>query len=384
MASLKNADALLTAATAGNVDKIRKHLADGAAIEATNVNRWTPVMCAAGHGHLEAYQMLVEAGAYLHALGMRQTDLLELAVDGGNVVIVRDLLQRGLPVDGHWQLLDPNNPVLRKIGHDTPLIRAAQNGNVEMVRVLLDAGADRDRKHQGKTALDLAKECLRDPDFEDDHPAYREIVVLLGGAGAKKTATISVQDEVARFAENAKRPEYKELKDSLVAKCGPARPWKPVADHGLSARNLLVFTLKGVKKQKVLEELQKAARDAGCLLVLGNLWSPGENAELVLFPTADKFAVVAAVGTEGANHGLKTIPHVIDWLRELDTEQPFHLFLCTHDAVGGAFTGPVKGEKKLADRIARFCPDCLGEGVDDAETLALMLKKSKSFLLRWE
>lgn len=173
------AESLLHAATAGKTEKVRKLLADGAPIEGLNVNRWTPVMCAAGHGHFETYQLLVEAGANLHAVGFRQTDLLELAVDGGNARIVRDLLDRGSPVDGHWQLPKPENPVQRRIGHDTPLIRAAAGGDVEMVRLLLEAGADRDRKHQGRTALDAAKECLDDEDLADEQESYREIVKLL-------------------------------------------------------------------------------------------------------------------------------------------------------------------------------------------------------------
>ena len=114
----RQADALLNAALSGRVDKIRQLLAAGANIEATDVNRMTPVMVAAQHGHSDAVRVLIDAGANLHALAMRQLDLLEVAASGGNVEIVRFLLDRGLPVNGHWQ---PLNDVLRKIGHDTPL-----------------------------------------------------------------------------------------------------------------------------------------------------------------------------------------------------------------------------------------------------------------------
>ncbi|HEY1860679.1 MAG TPA: ankyrin repeat domain-containing protein [Gemmataceae bacterium] len=381
----RKADALLQAATFGKVDEIRKLLAGGAPIEATNANRWTPVMSAAAQGHIEAFHVLVEAGADLHARGFRQTDLLELAVDGGNVEIVRLLLERGLPVNGHWQLPDSDNPAFRKIGHDTPLIRAAEAGNVEIVRMLLEAGADRDRKHDGQTALGMAKERLRDPDYEEDRQAYREIVALLGCAPARSGRSLdSIKDEIARFAEHADRPEYAKLHDSLVTKCGPGHPWNPVADHGLPATHVVAFTLKKVKSQKALEALRQKARHADFQLVLGEQWLPGEDAELVLFPTADKLAVVAAVGTEGTNYGVKNFPHVIDWLDALDAESPFSLFLCNHEAVGGTFDGPVKAVKKLAEQIVKFCPSSLDEGVDDAQMLALVLKKAKSFVLRWD
>lgn len=379
MSNPRLAEALLTAATHGQVENVRRLLAEDAPLESVNVNRWTPVMCAAAHGHDEAFQMLVEAGANLHALGFRQTDLLELAADGGNARIVRDLLHRGLPVDGHWQLPVPPNPVLLKVGHDTPLIRAAADGNVEIVRILLEAGADRSRKHQGKTALDLAKECLSDPDCEEQHESYREIVTLLGGQAVSARLADSINTEIDRFAENARRPEFQRLRELLAARCGAGRKWRPRPDHGRPAENVLSFTLRKADPQAI-GELQRAARVAECCLVLNDLWLPGENAKLALFPTSDKFAVVAAVGTEGASRGIKTIPHVIDWLRELDSKHPFHLDLCTHEAIGGTFEGAVKGAKKLAERIIAFCPDVEA----DTDALASTLKKDKSFLLRWD
>jgi hypothetical protein len=378
------ADALISAAISGKADRIRKLLSEGAPLEAQDMNRSTPVMLAAQHGHVEAFRLLVEAGANLHAVAGRQKDLLEMAVDSGKVELVRFLLDRGLPVDGHWKLPDSDNPAFRRIGHDTPLIRAAERGHVEIVRVLLEAGADRSRKHNGQTALAVAQEHLRDPDYEEDHQAYREIVSLLGGAPGKGPRPLDwLRDEVATFAASAGRPAYAKLYDSLVAACGGGRPWQPVPDHGIPATNVVAFTLKKVKKQKKIEELQALARDAGCQLVLGEPWAPGEDAQLVLFPTADKLAVVAAVGTEGANYNVKCVPHVVDWLAALDAENPFHLVLCTHEAIGGTFLGPVKGATKLAARMAQFCPSVLDDAGEEP-TLARLLKKGKSFLLWWD
>ncbi len=110
---------------------------------------------------------------------------------------------------------------------------------------------------------------------------------------------------------------------------------------------------------------------------------PGEDAALVLFPTDNKLAVVAAIGTEGANYGVSTAD-AIAWLKHLDEENSFTLRYCGHDLVGGAFLGAVKGAKKLAERIAEFCPSCLDEGFETPEELALALKQQKAFLLRWD
>ena len=129
--------------------------------------------------------------------------------------------------------------------------------------------------------------------------------------------------------------------------------------------------------------MQVQARTAGCHLVLSQPWVPGEDAALVLFPTADKLAVVAAVGTEGANYGVQTAD-VIAWLKQVDGENPFNLTFCGHDLVGGAFLRPVKGATKLAERVIEFCPSCPDEGAETPEELASVLKKRRAFLLRWD
>lgn len=375
------ADALITAAISGNVAKIRELLAAGAPIEAQDANRMTPLMLAAQGGHVEAFHVLVEAGANLHAVAGRQMDVLEMAARGGRIELVKFLLDRGLPVNGHWQ---PPNEAYRKLGHETPLFHAAAGGHVEIARILLEAGADRNALHGGKTALEKLKSLLRDREFEDEWPRFREIAALLGGEMVKTERSADAElREVKKFADNGRQPGCARFRQQLVERCGAARPWQPVPDHGLPAKEVVAFRLKDCKKQKTLEELQEEARKAGCHLVLAEPWAPGEDADLVLFPTESKFAVVAAVGTEGANYGVKT-SDIIAWLEELEEGNPFHLVFCNHELVGGAFLGPVKGAKKLAERMVEVCPSCLDEGFDEPGELALALKKSRSFLLRWD
>ncbi len=375
-------DALLKAAHSGAVQKIRELLAAGAPLEARDVNRKTAVMLAADSGHSEAFGVLVEAGADLHAVGFGQMDLLEVAARAGNVTIVRFLLERGLPVNGHWQ--GPAAPALRKFGHQTPLIQATLHGRVEVVRMLLEAGADRQAKADGKTALEHVKARLRDPVYAERRQAYREIAALLGDEQPDLSQPMdAVLKEVAKFAQGARSPDYASLRQRLNERCGPAKPWKPVPDHGVPAEEVIAFTLAGSQRQKTLEELQEQARQAGCHLVLDEMWAPNEDASLVLFPTDNKLAVVAAVGTEGSNYEVQTAD-VIAWLETLDKENPFHLVLCNHELVGGAFVRAVKKAQELAERMIEFCPCCLDEAFEDAEELARALKKQKSFLLRWD
>jgi hypothetical protein len=375
------ADALLKAARSGTVAKIRDLLEAGAPLEARDVNRMTPLLLAAQGLHVEAVRLLVDAGADLHAVAFRQLDLLEVATRSGNVEIVRFLLERGLPVNGHWK---PLNETLRRMGHDTPLIQAADHGHVELVRILLEAGADQSAKYEGKTALERVKERLRDPDYAEQKQQYREIAALLGEAPVERSRSAESElREVEQFAENARRPAYVQLCERLVERCGAGRPWAPLPDHGLPTAGVVAFTLAGCKRPTRVKDLQQEARKAGCHLVLAEPWAPGQDAALVLFPTDNKLAVVAAVGTEGANYGVQT-PNVVAWLDILDRESPFQLVFCNHESVGGSFLAPVKGAKELAERMIEFCPSILDEGPEDAEQLAREIKKRRSFVLRWD
>src|SRR5262249_48331149 len=151
---------------------------------------------------------LVEAGADLHAVGMDQIDVLESAASGGDVAIVRFLIGRGLPVEGHWQ---PRSQAARRQGHMTPLICAAIEAHDQVVRLLLDAGADRNASFDRQTALDLVKEELKHPTFtnsEEQRHRYQTIVSLLSGKADHKPAQDASAAEVAKFAANARRPAH--------------------------------------------------------------------------------------------------------------------------------------------------------------------------------
>ena len=385
MADTKTAEALFKAAKGGNAAKVRQLLAAGAPIEASDRERMTPVMLAAQAGQVEAFRALVEHGANLHALGMDQVDLLECAAEGGNVEIIRFLIEKGLPLEGHWQ---PRIPSLKRMGHITPLQMAALNGHVDAVRVLLEAGADRNATFDGQTALERAEEDIEHPvgdDEEELKPRLEQIVALLNGSTkkGKASADSDFTREVQQFAQNARRPACVRLRQKLEKRCGPLRPWKPQKDHGLAAAEVIGFKLAECQKQEELEKLQDEAAKAGCLLVLSEPWAPGEDASLVLFPTDNKYAVIAAVGTSGANDGVRTAD-VIHVLTSVEKENPFALVFCGHHLAGGAFQRAVKGAGKLAAKLVELCPKCQDEDCSTPEELAIALKKRKSFLLRWD
>lgn len=377
---------LFQAAKKGDVAELSQLLQRGEGVDPQDHERMTPLMRAAEGGHLEALQTLVKAGANVNAVGMDQTDVLEMAASGGNVEIVRFLLSQGAPVEGHWQ---PRSKVGERMGHMTPLICAAIEGHVEVIRLLLDAGANREAKYDGQTALKMLKEELKFPTFDEKgekKEAYQAIVALLSGAsdqGSSAKEADSSESDVAAFAANAKKQGYQEFRKKLEERCGKGRNWKPAADHGIAATDVLIFTLQGCKKERDLQSLMDDAQKAGCYLVLPEPWEPGGEAKLVLFPTNDASAVVAAMGTAGPNYSVTT-GDVIAWQRELNKDNPFVLRYCSHELVGGDFSGAVKRVKAVAERMVELCPCVLAGGFEDADEFAAAMKRQKGFLLRWD
>jgi hypothetical protein len=88
-----------------------------------------------------------------------------------------------------------------------------------------------------------------------------------------------------------------------------------------------------------------------------------------LLPTTDKYAVMAAMDTNGDNFDIGTAG-VIAWMKELELEQPFVLTGIGFDYMEGFFTSPVKDPAALARRMYQFCPDIVDQGVGSIEKLA--------------
>jgi len=113
---------------------------------------WPPLHLAAFFGHRETAEALLDAGADVRAVAQNSEGNLAInaAAAGPRAdrrpEIVRLLIARGAAVDGRGS---PD-------GH-TPLHEAAFNGDLPLIRVLLEHGADRSaRTGEGETALDIA------------------------------------------------------------------------------------------------------------------------------------------------------------------------------------------------------------------------------------
>jgi ankyrin repeat protein len=137
---------------------------------------------------------LIGAGADIHAIGMNGWTPLHMAAARGNAAACRLLIDAGADVNRRTDI----------DSLDTPLMVAASLGRPETVRLLLEHGADpslRDALHN-KTPLELAEAATRGPD-----PSVVDYLTREGKALLKKTVDTSLDgldvpaDELAAWKE---------------------------------------------------------------------------------------------------------------------------------------------------------------------------------------
>ena len=145
----------LHAAVSGNHPEVVRFLVEhGAEVDAVDHQGQTPLYFAAERGHLELTRFLVEKGADVNRKAKKNWPPLYAATTSNSLEVAKFLIEHGAQVN-----------IKTDTGSHSPLLIAAYNNNPEMVRLLLNAGADVSSRlsshHSGfhnQTALDIAKQ----------------------------------------------------------------------------------------------------------------------------------------------------------------------------------------------------------------------------------
>ena len=197
-------EALFTAIKKGDVETVRLLVEAGADVNAAEgFGGNTPLHEAVEEGNAEIVQILVDAGADIEAEGFMGQTPLGLAAEEGATEIMQILLGQGAdngtpegedkqsPAIGSEALftaIESGNVTLVNLlveagadvnaaegfGGNTPLHEAVEEGNAEIVQILVDAGADIEAEgFMGRTPLSLAAE-----------EGATEIMQILLGQGA--------------------------------------------------------------------------------------------------------------------------------------------------------------------------------------------------------
>jgi ankyrin repeat protein len=123
---------LFNAAACGNVKAIQSLIAQGVQLDTLNQDRQTALMVAVHYSRAPVVVALIKAGADVALLDPKGRTALGIAADLGMLEMVRTILSCGVKPDS------TDKPV-------SPLVRASRGGHLEIVRLLLTAGADPNR-----------------------------------------------------------------------------------------------------------------------------------------------------------------------------------------------------------------------------------------------
>ena len=142
---LEQVDALLNAASNGDLNKIIQLLNQGVDVNSQEGNDTSALISAVEGGHFEAVQLLLEQGADVNSPDINSNTALICAARWGDLETVKLLLSYRADVNSK------NN-----FG-ETALMAASEKGHTEIVNLLLDLGADiRPVNLRGSSAFALA------------------------------------------------------------------------------------------------------------------------------------------------------------------------------------------------------------------------------------
>lgn len=125
---------LMIGAWEGNLELMRLFISRGADINLLNANGESALALAAWRGNLEAVRWLIDRGARINAAD-HQWSALHYAVFGGHEEVADYLIAQGADINA------------RTTNGSTVLMMAAYEGRGDMVRKLLEKGADRAPKN---------------------------------------------------------------------------------------------------------------------------------------------------------------------------------------------------------------------------------------------
>lgn len=154
--------ALYCAAFYGNTELVKNLIEYGADVNIATYKSVTPLMIATMLHHYEVMQILIEAGADTEIQDLRGDTPLLQAVTAGNTCATKILLAGKA---------DSN---AKTTTHNTPLMRAAKHAYFDIIKLLVEHGADVNYSYKGISVLDRAASC-----------GVPEIIEFLKDAGAK-------------------------------------------------------------------------------------------------------------------------------------------------------------------------------------------------------
>lgn len=183
---------------------------------------------------------------------------------------------------------------------------------------------------------------------------------------------------VPDLTEAARDPRYTQAIRDATLLLG-ARP-QPFENEEGPVPGGYTFAVPHEKAESLLRKAHTDFLAKGCYLFRHeqSFGFGGQPDQFVLLPTTNKFDVMAIVAVNGANYDLYTAG-IIQWMKQLEQEQPYVLTGIGFDYMEGYFTTPIQDPRGLARRMYSFCPDIVDQGTETVDKLASELKKGELY-----
>ncbi|KAG9415094.1 hypothetical protein AC1031_008522 [Aphanomyces cochlioides] len=160
------------ASAIGHIDVVKALLDHGAKPDVKDSYRKTPLYRASGAGHLDVVRALLDRGAFANSADKYGQTPLYWAAERGHPNVVKELLTRGATADManldgttplHWSSRKGHAEVVKiLLAHGASVDLADSGGQWEIVKILMDAGADIHKTlKDGRTARDLGNSTIR-------------------------------------------------------------------------------------------------------------------------------------------------------------------------------------------------------------------------------
>jgi ankyrin repeat protein len=178
------------AASGNDVAAVQAFLTAGRDVNTLGIFGTTPLYMAAQGGNVQMVKLLLDHGAKIDAMAMGVTPLT-IAIWRGYTEVVRVLVSRGANVN-----------IVSSWKHKfTPIIYCGAYGNAEITKMLIDAGADINaRDAKGKSAADWATEYKK-----------FEVLALLRKAGAPASYTGDAKNDIVMAVLSDDREKVRTL-----------------------------------------------------------------------------------------------------------------------------------------------------------------------------